>query len=62
MPTLKLASIIKERIHKLPGFRQKHCRACGEEICAVVSGGKAVTVDMELEVHQCKGGSENERD
>ena len=58
MPTLKLASIIKERIHKLPGFRQKHCRACGEEIFAVVSGGKVVTVDMELCLHQCKGGSE----
>jgi hypothetical protein len=59
MPTLKLASLIKERIHKLPDFRQKHCRACGEEIFAVVSGGKVVTVDMELCLHQCKGGSEN---
>jgi hypothetical protein len=59
MPTLKLSMIIKERIHALPDFRQKHCRACGEEIFAVVSGGKVVTVDMELCLHQCKGGSEN---
>lgn len=58
MPSLKLASLIKERIHALPGFRQKHCRECGEEIFAVVSGGKVVTVDLELELHQCKGGSE----
>ena len=58
MPTLKLAMLIKDRIHTLPGFRQKHCRSCGEEIFAVVSGGKVVTVDMELCLHQCKGGSE----
>ncbi len=54
----KIASIVKERIHALPGFRQKHCRACDEEIFAVVSGGKSVTVDMELREHRehCKGG------
>lgn len=54
MAELKIGAIISERLHRLPGFRHKHCHSCNEEIFALMSGDKVVTVDTEIELHKCK--------